>query len=1183
MRGAALFVAVLAGMGTAPAVAQTVERLVSNIGRTESNDLLLVKAQQFTTGTNAAGYTLSSVTVKAGISVAGFEASNTYVAIHGDSSGAPGTRIVALNTPASIVANTRVTFAAPAGTTLEQERQYWVIVNNGLDAPKPTWSYTNTGREDSGALPGWSIGDGARGQQTDATWGSPSTKHLMMELRGYANGDRPEPLTATLSQLESVTDEAGKVRYAMELKLSEDTWMPWREMRDHAFVVEGGAVVSAKRQRTHPRYKTIDGRIRQVTDKWTVQVMPDTPSGAVEVTLPGSRACYEDGALCSLAGGRLGEDVTLTLKPELPPLTVSIADTVGSEKNGVLRFTITLSKATRSTTVVWVRTTDGGTATEMVDYSPSGDEMVTIMKGVTSTVIGVGLMDDNVDDDGETVIMEITDAYETNGFTGVRKPVAIADKTATGTITSNALTARVAEVPAGHDGSNPFELRIAFDAPITAGQFRFPQAFDVTNGEVVRTQRVNRRSDLWRVRVEPDGFDDVTVVLRGNRPCGSGGVPCAKTEDREGRIPLSHDLSITVRGWPAISVADAEATEGPGATMAFQVSLDKPALNTITVDYATRDGTAGAGADYTATSGTLTFGVGESTTQTVRVAIRNDAHDDDGETFDLVLSNPSGARIADGTATGTIENSDAMPRVWMARFGRTVADQVLEAVDARMGAAQAPGVEATVAGQRLSSGPSSRDADALAERDRQTRAGALAAWLHGTDGEEDRAALSGTRAVSGRELFAGTSFALTGGSAEGGTVSAWGRGAVSRFDGREDELALDGEVGNLMLGADFTRGRASAGLMRSHARGSGGYRGASSGTIEADLTGLYPWGRYAVSERVSVWGVAGYGEGTLTLEPEGQAALETGMDLAMASVGVRGVLVEAPPEGGAELAVTSDAMAVRTTSDAVSGDTGNLAASEAEVTRLRLGLEGSRAFRFAGGASLVPSVELGVRHDGGDAETGFGADIGAGLAWSDPARGLSAEMRARGLLTHEDGSFSERGFAGSLAWDPAPESARGPSMSIARTVGAHASGGVEALFGAGTETVLGAANENDGNEMERRALEAKLGYGFALFHDRYTGTPELGLGLTDGARELVVGWRLAEETRTGLAFGLDVEAAREESAGGEAGHRLGLGFGWRLEGAEAQAFELRLEGSRLEPANDDGAEHRFGATLTARW
>ena len=129
------------------------------------------------------------------------------------------------------------------------------------------------------------------------------------------------------------------------------------------------------------------------------------------------------------------------------------------------------------------------------------------------------------------------------------------------------------------------------------------------------------------------------------------------------------------------------------------------------------------------------------------------------------------------------------------------------------------------------------------------------------------------------------------------------------------------------------------------------------------------------------------------------------MDLTMAAAGVRGVALEAPADGGIELAVTSDAMMVRTSSAAVSGSDGggNLAAGEAEVTRLRLGLEGRWRGLAFGGHELTPSAEIGLRHDGGDAETGFGADIGAGLAWSHAGSGIAAEVSARGLLTHEAG------------------------------------------------------------------------------------------------------------------------------------------------------------------------------------
>ena len=72
------------------------------------------------------------------------------------------------------------------------------------------------------------------------------------------------------------------------------------------------------------------------------------------------------------------------------------------------------------------------------------------------------------------------------------------------------------------------------------------------------------------------------------------------------------------------------------------------------------------------------------------------------------------------------------------------------------------------------------------------------------------------------------------------------------------------------------------------------------------------------------------------------------------------------------------------------GEGGNLAQAEATVTRVRLGLEGTwRGIGSGDGASLTPTMEMGLRHDGGDAETGFGVDVGAGLSWSDPRRGLS--------------------------------------------------------------------------------------------------------------------------------------------------------------------------------------------------
>ena len=108
---------------------------------------------------------------------------------------------------------------------------------------------------------------------------------------------------------------------------------------------------------------------------------------------------------------------------------------------------------------------------------------------------------------------------------------------------------------------------------------------------------------------------------------------------------------------PSVRVSDAEATEGDDAEIVFRVTLSAAASDPVTVRYATADVTAVAGEDYEAASGTLTFAPGE-TERTVRVRVLDDAVEDSGETFRLVLSAPAGATLADPEALGTILNTE---------------------------------------------------------------------------------------------------------------------------------------------------------------------------------------------------------------------------------------------------------------------------------------------------------------------------------------------------------------------------------------------------------------------------------------------------------------------------------------------------------------------------------------------
>ena len=106
---------------------------------------------------------------------------------------------------------------------------------------------------------------------------------------------------------------------------------------------------------------------------------------------------------------------------------------------------------------------------------------------------------------------------------------------------------------------------------------------------------------------------------------------------------------------PTVGIAGGSGTEGANSTIGFTVTLDEAATDTVTVDYATSDGTATAGTDYTSTSGTLTFDAG-TTSKTISVSIADDETDESDETFTVTLSNASGADLGTSTATGTITN-----------------------------------------------------------------------------------------------------------------------------------------------------------------------------------------------------------------------------------------------------------------------------------------------------------------------------------------------------------------------------------------------------------------------------------------------------------------------------------------------------------------------------------------------
>ena len=580
---------------------------------------------------------------------------------------------------------------------------------------------------------------------------------------------------------------------------------------------------------------------------------------------------------------------------------------------------------------------------------------------------------------------------------------------------------------------------------------------------------------------------------------------------------------------PGLTITDARAVESSGE-IAFLVTLEAASGRPVSVVCSTTDETATVDEDYLGERGVLTFAPGE-TQRTIRIVVLDDNRQEKDETFILDLSEATNARMAADVirATGTIADDDRQVTVaWLARFGRTVTNEVLDSIVGRIEGSAGAGSHATLAGQRLQAGPPAVEGE-----------------------DQPPPAAVAPRTISGRELLAGSGFQLEiarSSAPEATTVSpvdaagarwtAWGRGAVTRFEGRDGGLSMQGEVLTGLFGIDRDHGGVLAGLAVARSGGAGGYaapggddRPAREGDLRAGLTSVHPYGRLSLNERVQVWGVLGYGMGAVELRAADQAE-KTGISMLLGAFGGRAALLTGEWSGGVRLALKTDGYLLRMTSEA----TAELPMAAAHVRRLRLAAEASTALDFGARRVLMPSLEVGVRHDGGEAETGAGLETAAALRWFDPAWGLTLAASGRVLLTHQDRGYREWGAGGSLHLDPGAVG-RGPALTVDTSYGASA-GSAGVLWSLRDATGLAASN---GTEPPSGRVAAEMGYGLEL-PGGGSVVPYGGVELAERDRRT---WRLGSRFSPG-AFDVAAEVTRRDSAGAASMHSLTLNASVRL-------------------------------------
>lgn len=335
---------------------------------------------------------------------------------------------------------------------------------------------------------------------------------------------------------------------------------------------------------------------------------------------------------------------------EGPPSLV-VTDVSGAEASGTLSFSVLLTNASGSSVNVDYATADG-TAIAGSDYTATSGTL-TFTPGQTSKPVPVTIANDALAEDDETFTLNLSNA--TGG-------IAIVDAQGVGTIVNDDLDPTVsvgnASVVEGDIGTTTLSLPVTLSGPsgrevdvdyaTSDGTATAGTDYTATSGTLVfaagETSKqidVTVAGDLW---VESNETLSVTLSSPFNADLGTSVATGTITND---------DAN------PKLVVSDTAKLEGSSGTtpLTFTVAMVPVAVSDVTVDYATSDGTATAGSDYTGASGTLTIPAGQAS-GTIAVSVSGDKTYEPNEALTLTLSNPVGATIVVGSATGTILNDD---------------------------------------------------------------------------------------------------------------------------------------------------------------------------------------------------------------------------------------------------------------------------------------------------------------------------------------------------------------------------------------------------------------------------------------------------------------------------------------------------------------------------------------------
>ncbi|MEK7465232.1 MAG: Calx-beta domain-containing protein [Patescibacteria group bacterium] len=357
------------------------------------------------------------------------------------------------------------------------------------------------------------------------------------------------------------------------------------------------------------------------------------------------------------AGSPAVHTATIIEATQTPVLSIGNASqNEGNSGTSTMSFTVSLTDASAQTITVDYTTADG-TATAGSDYTAATGTL-TFSPGQTSKTVSITIFGDTIYEGNETFTVTLSNASPTSTpiSTAIGTGTILNDETIS-TIQFNGVNISNSETTTSY--SIPLVLSPASGSTVTVSYATSGTAVPTTDYTLTTASPVSISAGATTSSINLTIVDD--SLYSGDRTLAL----TLSSPSSNAQLGASTTFSYTIQDdetMPQATISSASTTEGNSGTttLTFPVILSGGSRSTTTVAYATANGTATAGSDYTAATGTLTFSPGQ-TSQSINVTIIGDIHYESDETFAVTLSSPSGITIAQGTATGTIVNDDSQP------------------------------------------------------------------------------------------------------------------------------------------------------------------------------------------------------------------------------------------------------------------------------------------------------------------------------------------------------------------------------------------------------------------------------------------------------------------------------------------------------------------------------------------